>query len=96
MCIRDRQHVAQLQAAGVEFRLVAAAQVEGQGATVQLVGAADQAAGLLHIGAGLFRGEGIAHGLAAQVVELRFEHVLRSDDQRQALNGCLLYTSGDR
>ncbi|MCY1525588.1 hypothetical protein D9M68_605720 [compost metagenome] len=53
------------------------------------MGAADQAAGLLHIGAGLFRGEGVAHGLAAQLVEVRFEHVLRGDDQRQALNGVL-------
>ncbi|MNE69512.1 hypothetical protein D3C80_1652410 [compost metagenome] len=49
--------------------------------------AADQAAGLLYIGAGLFRGEGVAHRFAAQVVEVRFEHILRGYDQRQALNG---------
>jgi hypothetical protein len=76
--------VDQLQAARVELGQVAAAQVEGQRAAVELVRAADQAARLLHVLPRLLRGERLADRLPAQVVQVRFEHVLRRGDQRQA------------
>ena len=81
--------VDQLQAAGVELRKVAPAQVEGQRAAVQLVRAADQAACFLHVAARLLRGQRLADRLLAQVVQVRFEHVLRRRDDRQAYHGVL-------
>ena len=69
-------HVDELQAARIELGQVAAAQVERQRAAVELVRAADQAARLLHVPAGLLRGQGLADGLPGEVVEVRSQHVL--------------------
>ena len=77
-------HVDELQAARIELGQVAAAQVERQRAAVELVRAADQAARLLHVLAGLLRGQGLADGLPGEVVEVRLQHVLGRGDQRQA------------
>ncbi|MNS57888.1 hypothetical protein D3C72_907890 [compost metagenome] len=68
---------------------IGTAQVQRQGAAVQLVLAADQRAGLFHVLTGLGRGEVLADGFARQAVELLLEHILGRDHQGQAHDGLL-------
>ncbi len=79
-----QHHVRELHAALVQLLQIPAAQVEGEGAAIKFVCAADQPARFLHITARLLGRQGLAHGLAGQMVEVGFEHVLRRRDQRQA------------
>ena len=76
--------VGQLQAALIQLSLVPAPQEERQGAPVQLVGAADQRARFLYILERLLGGQGLAHGLLGEVVQVRLQHVLRRGHQGQA------------
>ncbi|KWT88516.1 hypothetical protein APY03_3533 [Variovorax sp. WDL1] len=76
-------HVREIQPAPVQFRLVAPAQVEREGASVELVRAADQRARLMHVLERLFRRQRLANGFFRQMVEIRFEDILRCGDHRQ-------------
>ncbi len=80
-------HVRQVQAAPVQFRFVASAQVECQRPPVELVCAADEGAGFLHVLQRLLRRQRLAHGLLRQVVEIRFQDILRRGDHRETQQG---------
>jgi hypothetical protein len=80
-------HVRQVQAAPIQFRLVAPAQVERQRAPVELVRAADQGAGFMHVLERLLRRQRLAHGLLRQVVQIRFQDILRRGDHRETKQG---------
>src|SRR3546814_4953648 len=80
-------HVDELQAARIELGQVAAAQVERQRATVELVRADDQPARLLHVLPGLLRGQGLADGLPGEVVEVRLQR--RSEAHKSELQSIM-------
>jgi len=80
-------HVDELQAARIELGQVAAAQVERQRAAVELVRAADQRAGFMHVLERLLRRQRLAHGLLRQVVQIRFQDILGRGNHRETKQG---------
>ncbi|MNZ98216.1 hypothetical protein D3C78_1174930 [compost metagenome] len=80
---RTQQRAGQADRALVQLLFIVTAHVERQGATVQLVLAADDRASLFDILAGLGRGQVFTDGFARQAVQLILKYILRFDHQGQ-------------
>ncbi|MCY1458582.1 hypothetical protein D9M71_759780 [compost metagenome] len=65
----------------MQLLFVVTAQVERQGAAVQLVPATDDCTSLFNILAGLGRGQVFTDGFARQSVQLILKYILRFDHQ---------------